>query len=983
MTASDTPMSKDNNSDKDKKVSTPFNIRPENIPEELKIIPHWIVWGYGNKDGEIIKVPIDPKTKAWVNAHDPRNWMAFDEAFNYSKKLDLGMGFVFTEDLGYVFIDWDHILKGGIIEDSKIKEMIEKGDTFTEISPSGEGLHQIFKSLNFKFNSTRLKGLPIEIYTNARYSTFTGVPYGELKPIREIEPEDLKLLLGIKEERALDKGGELRNKTLDDSQKKELTKLLEENWDLDKSESHGNHHQVAETLIVYLKEAGISKDETQNFLIPFNRSHPLKDGRTHPERDLINLIDYVYTHDYKKTAPAGSVSKEFKRRLYSILHKNDANSNKKGHEKERGRWLDKNGNIQRDVIINDIFRHFPAVISDEDTVYIWDGNRYSDQGREIIARYIQDALPEVSSRTVSDIVNSIAHITFLTREEFERMRLPSDLIPVRNGLLDWKTKTLKPHNPDYFYPKRLNVDFDPDAKCPGFIRYLLSRFEGNYKEFFKVLEDIALILFRDNRYQIVSIWVGQSKDPSGLVSGEEGKTLTAEVIIGEKFLGSELYSRASLQSLAEKDTEFEALKDKWLHVASLDEAGHIANYSGLLEQLRDPYIEKPIKFKRGQLRWKNTAYNILTGNKFPKATANTKAFYRTIRKIVYWRKPIGEDWKYKEQIDEKEKSGILNLAVDIMNIITARGKPYGLNDLEHAISEYREISDSLLMLAQQIFEKDPESEIEQNEALEYMIQEGEARELVMETLTKNKLTNLLKNNFGVTTKRTTENKEVIDEDGNRTKIKIHKDFYKGIRKKDPKSIKTKDENSTQLQLLDTLEEALVDYVSDIPKGQNIQISKSLLSLLYNIYNVKEDIQNLDIWIQELKTCLENPNNSISDCVSKSFKQLSKTLNNGNEPLLPTQEPNSKNDDDLNKKAIGYYDALKDKFQFLRPPEERHVSRDKDNVLRYLNLVEKLSEEEAQAIISKWQELNLVLVDANTNQIISKNRDQEVNENGNQ
>jgi len=35
MTASDTPMSKDNNSDKDKKVSTPFNIYPENVPEEL------------------------------------------------------------------------------------------------------------------------------------------------------------------------------------------------------------------------------------------------------------------------------------------------------------------------------------------------------------------------------------------------------------------------------------------------------------------------------------------------------------------------------------------------------------------------------------------------------------------------------------------------------------------------------------------------------------------------------------------------------------------------------------------------------------------------------------------------------------------------------------------------------------------------------------------------------------------------------------
>jgi len=976
---SNPPVSRDTNTDKDKNIAPSFNIHPENIPDELKAIPHWILWDYRERDGNIIKVPIDPKTGAWINAHDPKNWLTFEDALKYSKENNLGIGFDFTKDLGYVFIDFDHILENGVIKNQRIKAIVENADTFIEISPSGEGLHLLFKCFNFEFDLTRLKSLPIEIYTKDRYSTFTGLPYGEFKPIREIESEDLKLLLGIKEDRDFDEGGELGNKTLDDAQKKEITELLEENWDLDKPESEGNHHNVAETTTVMFKEAGIPKHETQNFLLPFNRSHPLKDGKIHSERDLINLIDYVYTHDYKKTAPAGSVSKEFKRRLYSILHKNDANSNEKDSEKERGRWLDKNGNVQRDIIINDILKHYPKIISDEDTIYIWNGDRYSDQGREIISRYIQNALPEISSRTVSDIVNAIANITFQTREDFERMRLPDDLIPVRNGLLDWKTRTLKPHNPDYFYSKRLNVYYKPEARCPGFIKYLLSRFEGNYTEFFKVLEDIAMILFRDNRYQIVSIWMGHSKDPSGLVSGEEGKTLTAEEIIGEKFLGPELFSRASLQSLAEKDTEFEALKDKLLHVASLDEAGHIANYSGLLEQLRDPYIEKPIKFKRGQLRWKNTAYNILTGNKFPKATANTKAFYRTIRKIVYWRKPIGEDWKYKDEINEEEKSGILNLAVDVMNIITARGKPYGLNDLEHAISEYRAISDSLSMLILEIFEKDPQSRIEQNEALEYVIQEGEARELVMEALTKNKLTTLLKENFGVITEETTENKEVKNDDGSKTKTKVHKYYYKGIKIKDPSNAKTKLDSSTQTELSDTLEEALVDYVSDIPKDKNIGISESFLSLFYNIYNKKEDITNSDIPILALKKCLESSDKSISWCVSESLKQLSKTLNKGNEPPLPDQESEPKQTSDLDQRAIEFFNALKDNFGFFRPPEERIVSRECDNVFRYLHKVEGMSEDEAQAIISKWEELGLAQVIQN--QIVSKNQAQEVNENG--
>jgi len=107
------------------------------------------------------------------------------------------------------------------------------------------------------------------------------------------------------------------------------------------------------------------------------------------------------------------------------------------------------------------------------------------------------------------------------------------------------------------------------------------------------------------------------------------------------------------------------------------------------------------------------------------------------------------------------------------------------------------------------------------------------------------------------------------------------------------------------------------------------------------------------------------------------------LNNDNEPPLSDQESEPKQTPDLDQKAIESFNALKDKFGFFRPPEERLVSREPDNVIRYLHLIEGLSEEEAQSIISKWEELNLVLVDVNTNQIVSKNRDQEANENGNQ
>jgi len=70
----------DDNTAKNKNIAPISDINPDNIPRELKEIPHWILWCYRNKDGKIDKVPIDPKTGALINAHDSENWMTFNEA---------------------------------------------------------------------------------------------------------------------------------------------------------------------------------------------------------------------------------------------------------------------------------------------------------------------------------------------------------------------------------------------------------------------------------------------------------------------------------------------------------------------------------------------------------------------------------------------------------------------------------------------------------------------------------------------------------------------------------------------------------------------------------------------------------------------------------------------------------------------------------------------------------------------------------------
>ena len=47
-----------------------------------------------------------------------------------------------------------------------------------------------------------------------------------------------------------------------------------------------------------------------------------------------------------------------------------------------------------------------------------------------------------------------------------------DYIVVNNGLVDWKNRLLMQWDPEYKTTISFNVDFDPDAKCPNFERYM-------------------------------------------------------------------------------------------------------------------------------------------------------------------------------------------------------------------------------------------------------------------------------------------------------------------------------------------------------------------------------------------------------------------------------------------------------------------------------------------------------------------------------
>ncbi|MCA8985642.1 MAG: DUF3987 domain-containing protein, partial [Planctomycetaceae bacterium] len=130
----------------------------------------------GPPDGKLTKLPIDPRTMKEASSTDPATWGTFGASLRRVEDGHaVGVGFVLSADDPYVFVDIDGCrnpstgLLSGLAED-----LVERFTSWTEVSPSGTGLHIIIRgSLP---EDTRKKNTEhgIECYDRARYFCVTG-----------------------------------------------------------------------------------------------------------------------------------------------------------------------------------------------------------------------------------------------------------------------------------------------------------------------------------------------------------------------------------------------------------------------------------------------------------------------------------------------------------------------------------------------------------------------------------------------------------------------------------------------------------------------------------------------------------------------------------------------------------------------------------------------------------------------------------------
>ncbi|MDY6771249.1 MAG: hypothetical protein SV186_04845 [Candidatus Nanohaloarchaea archaeon] len=144
------------------------------VPDALTDTDRWVCWQEEQRDGKPTKVPVDPATDGYASVSDPETWNGFNTAYrHYRGHRDVaGVGYVFVADGPYVGVDLDDCRDPGTgALDEWAQDIITRLDSYTEVSPSGSGVHVIARG---EKQDGKHRDDDVELYDRDRYFTVTG-----------------------------------------------------------------------------------------------------------------------------------------------------------------------------------------------------------------------------------------------------------------------------------------------------------------------------------------------------------------------------------------------------------------------------------------------------------------------------------------------------------------------------------------------------------------------------------------------------------------------------------------------------------------------------------------------------------------------------------------------------------------------------------------------------------------------------------------
>jgi len=136
----------------------------------------FILWTKAERDGKLVKLPVDPHTAQVCDPHNPSCWTDAQTACTHASFFgpDYGVGFVFTNRDPFFFLDIDHCWDGVAWSQQAQALCAMFPGAAMEVSQSGTGLH-IFGTGTMPEHACKNTGLDLELYHEKRFVALTGI----------------------------------------------------------------------------------------------------------------------------------------------------------------------------------------------------------------------------------------------------------------------------------------------------------------------------------------------------------------------------------------------------------------------------------------------------------------------------------------------------------------------------------------------------------------------------------------------------------------------------------------------------------------------------------------------------------------------------------------------------------------------------------------------------------------------------------------
>lgn len=467
------------------------------IPKELKECPQWVVWKKEMRDGKFTKMPYQVSGEA-AQSNIRETWSTFDEASNEflnNERYD-GIGFMFSKEDPYVGIDIDHCVEDDVVN-KFAAGIINLLDSYTEYSPSGEGVHIIVRGEfpeHIKGTGKKDAKLGLEVYRHGRYFTFTGHRENENDVFERTEElEDLfRNFLKVEKKIKFDKkdgkqtnisNAELWIKMFNAKNGAVIESLYR--GDLLNDDHSGSDMALCNHLAFWtgrnealmdsmFRESGLWREK-------WDKVH-FSSGETYGEMTLQQAI---------AGCQSTVLDKEHEQYKVHIANNSDDTFVDKDTLIELDKYpLSEMGNAERLVAKHgdDMFHIKKAGWK------IWDGKRWVDDYTDRVEVWASQALRELfkgeeehrkwakqcERRAIR--MNSIKDAEPMRRIDRTEFDYDVNLFNCKNGVIDLRDGKVLPHSRDFMMTQISPVEYDPFATSPVWDAFLASIFQDESGE---------------------------------------------------------------------------------------------------------------------------------------------------------------------------------------------------------------------------------------------------------------------------------------------------------------------------------------------------------------------------------------------------------------------------------------------------------------------------------------------------------------------